>query len=56
MNANGKRIKHEQDYINFLERRAKSANFKKNVTPEVYEETKEKLKEAKLILRILQRK
>lgn len=54
MNANEKRLKHEQDYIEFLERRVKSANFKKNVSPEEYEKTEQKLKKAKLVMRVLQ--
>jgi hypothetical protein len=56
MNADQKRIKHEQDYIEFLERRVKSANFKKNVSPEEYEKTEQKLKKAKLVMRVLQGK
>ncbi len=56
MNANEKRIKHEQEYIEFLERRVKSSNFKKNVSPEEYEKTEKKLKKAKLVLRVLQGK
>lgn len=56
MNANEKRIKHEKDYIAFLERRSKSANFKKNVSPEEYEDNEKKLKKAKLVLRVLEKK
>ena len=55
MNTNQKRIKHEQDSIEFLERRVKSANYKKNVSPEEYAETEAKLKKAKLILRVLEK-
>lgn len=51
---NAKRIKHEEEYIKFLERRVNSANFKKNVSPEEYEKTEKKLKKARLILRTLQ--
>jgi len=53
MNPSEKRIKHEEEYIAFLERRLKSANFKKNVSLEEYEKTEQKLKKAKLVLRML---
>lgn len=55
MNANQKRIKHEQDYIEFLERRVKSANYKKNVSPEEYAETEAKLKKARFVMRMLEK-
>ena len=55
MNSNEKRIKHEQDFIAFLERRLASANFKKNVSEEEYEKTEKKLKKAKLVLKVLQK-
>lgn len=55
MNANEKRIKHEEDYIKFLENRLRIANFKKNVSLEEYEATEKKLKKAKLVLRMLQK-
>ena len=55
MNANQKRIKHEQDYIEFLDRRVKSANYKKNVSPEEYAETEAKLKKARLVMRVQRR-
>jgi len=55
MSTNEKRIKQETDYIQFLERRLASANFKKNVSPEEYEKTEKKLKKAKLVLRVLQK-
>lgn len=55
MNANEKRIKHEQDYIAFLERRVKSTNFKKNVSAEEYAEAEAKLKKARFILKTLQK-
>lgn len=54
MTSQEKRLKHEQDYIAFLERRLKSPNFKKNVSQEEYEETERKLKKAKLVMRMLQ--
>ena len=53
MTTQQKRIKHEQDYIEFLERRAKSANYKKNVSPEEYAATEAKLKKARLVMRVL---
>jgi len=55
MSTQQKRIQHEQDYIKFLENRLRSANFKKNVSPEEYEKTEQKLKKAKLVLRVLQK-
>ena len=55
MNTQQKRIKHEQDYIEFLERRTKSANYKKNVSPEEYATTEAKLKKARLIMRVLKK-
>ena len=55
MNVNKKRIRHEQDYIEFLERRTKSANYKKNVSPEEYATTEAKLKKARLIMRVLKK-
>lgn len=55
MNTNEKRIKHEQEYIAFLERRLNSSNYKKNVSPEEYEATEKKLKKAKLVLKVLQK-
>jgi hypothetical protein len=53
MNDKQKRIKHEEDYIAFLEKRLNSSNFKKNVDDEEYKKTQEKLKKAKLVLKIL---
>ena len=55
MNTNQKRIQHEENYIRFLERRLASNNFKKNATPEEYEETEKKLKKARLILKVLKK-
>jgi hypothetical protein len=52
---NAKRIKQEENYIEFLERRLASSNYKKNVSPEEYENTERKLKKAKLVLRVLQK-
>jgi hypothetical protein len=53
MKDSQKRIKHEEEYITFLEKRLTSENFKRNVSEEEYEKTKEKLKKAKLVLKIL---
>lgn len=53
MNSKEKRKQHEENYIAFLENRLRSSNYKKNVSPEEYEETEKKLKKAKLVLRIL---
>lgn len=50
-----KRIKHEQDYIAFLEKRLASTNFRKNESAEVVEKTEAKLKKARLVLKILQK-
>jgi hypothetical protein len=55
MNTNQKRIKHEEDYINFLEKRLGSMNFKRNSSPEEIEKTEAKLKKAKLVLRVLKK-
>ena len=55
MTIKEKRLTHEREYIIFLERRLRSANFKKNVSPEEYEETEKKLKKAKLVLRVLEK-
>lgn len=53
MNTNQKRIKHEGEYIKFLEKRLSSMNFRRNSSPEEIEKTEAKLKKAKLILRVL---
>jgi hypothetical protein len=53
MNDKQKRIKHEEDYIAFLEKRLSSENFKKNVSQDEYDKTSQKLKKAKLVLKIL---
>ena len=54
-NMNHNRIQHEQDYIEFLERRVKSANFKKKVSPSEYEMAEKRLKKARLVLRMLEK-
>lgn len=48
-----KRIKQMQDYIEFLERRVNSKNYKANVTKEEYEKTVEKLKKERTKLKLL---
>ncbi len=48
-----KRLKQEEDYIAFLEKRLNSENYKKNVSSEEYSKTQEKLKKARLVLRML---
>jgi len=53
VNDKQKRIKQEEDYIVFLEKRLGSENYKKNVSVEEFDKTKEKLKKAKLVLRML---
>jgi len=47
------RIKKEQDYIEFLEKRLASENYKANVSSEEYQKTSDKLKKARLVLRML---
>jgi hypothetical protein len=53
MNTKEKRLKHEQDYIAFLEKRLKSNHYKSNVSPEEYAKTEQKLKKARLVFKIL---
>ncbi len=53
MNDKQKRIKQEEDYITFLEKRLNSENYKKNVSDEEYTKTEQKLKKARLVLKIL---
>ena len=48
-----KRVKQEEDYIAFLEKRLASKNFKANVSNEEFDKTAEKLKKARLVLKIL---
>jgi len=47
------RITKEQDYIEFLEKRLASENYKANVSSEEYQKTSDKLKKARLVLRML---
>ena len=42
-----------EQYIAFLEKRVASKNYKNNVSKEEFQKTQEKLKKAKLRLRIL---
>ena len=53
MKSTKEKIEHEQKYILFLEKRLNSVNFKNNVSTEEFAATQEKLKKAKLILKIL---
>ena len=53
MNTKEKRIKQEEDYIAFLEKRLNSENYKKNVSEDEYIKTEQKLKKARLVLKIL---
>ena len=55
MKPNQRRVDHEKEYVEFLTRRLKSANFKKNVSPEEFDKTEKKLKKAKLVLRMLEK-
>lgn len=49
-------ISHEVDYIAFLEKRLGSNHFRSNESPEVIAKTEDKLKKARLKLRLLQGK
>jgi len=53
MNTKEKRIKQEEDYIAFLEKRLNSENYKKNGSEDEYIKTEQKLKKARLVLKIL---
>jgi len=53
MNEKEKRLKHEENYILFLQTRLNSKNYKKNVSPEEFTKTEAKLKKAKLIFKML---
>jgi hypothetical protein len=46
-------IQHETEYVEFLKRRLESENFKANVSPEEYQETKKKYERAKFKLKML---
>lgn len=53
MNEKEKRVKHEEDYIVFLEKRLNSVHYKQVTNKEEYEKTQRNLKKAKLVLRML---
>lgn len=46
------KLEQHKDYIDFLEKRVNSDNFKNNVSKEEYDKTVEKLKKAKLLLKM----
>ena len=48
-------IEEHKKYIEFLEKRLDSENYKSNVSKEEYNKTKEKYKKAKLILKFYNR-
>ena len=48
-------LKHEKDYVEFLKKRLNSENFKKNVSEEEFEKTREKYDKAKFRLRIMEK-
>lgn len=47
------RVKHEREYIDFLTKRLASENFRKNMPPKAIEMTENKLKKARLVLKLL---
>ncbi len=47
------RIKQEEQYLAFLEKRLSSVNYKNNVSAEEYKKTKYKYDKAKLTLKML---
>jgi len=53
MNTKQQRLKHEQDYVAFLEKRLKSKHYKEHTSPEEYAKTEQKLKKARLVIKIL---
>ena len=48
-------LQHERDYVDFLEKRLSSTNFKKNVSEEEFQKTQEKYKNVKFKLRLLEK-
>lgn len=48
------RLEQEKNYIAFLEKRLASKNFRNNVSKEEVGKTEQKLKKAKLVLKLLQ--
>jgi hypothetical protein len=51
-----KKKKQYKNYLEFLEARLNSENYKKNASPEEYEETKQKYKKEKLVQKLLNKK
>ena len=45
-------LKQHKEYIEFLEKRLNSKNYKANVSDDEYKKTKEKLDKARLILKL----
>jgi hypothetical protein len=45
-------LKQHKNYIEFLEKRLNSKNYKANVSEEEYNKTKEKLDKARLVLKL----
>jgi hypothetical protein len=52
-NSKEQKIKHSEEYIEFLRKRLASENYKASVTKEEYDKTKAKLDKEKLILKFL---
>ena len=50
------RLQHEKEYVEFIKKRLASNHFIENSTPEEIEKTNQKLKKARLVLKILQAK
>lgn len=48
-----RKIKHSEEYIEFLKKRLASENYKSSVSDEEYKKTKAKLDKEKLILKFL---
>lgn len=46
-------LKQRQEYIEFLEKRLASSNYKNNVSESEYKKTEEKLKKEKLLVKML---
>lgn len=51
--TNQERIKREEDYVAFLQKRLSSEHYKANVSEEEFDKTKGKYDKAKLVLKIL---
>jgi hypothetical protein len=50
------KLKHEQEYLEFLKKRLASANYRANVTPEEFAKTKASYEKAKFKVKILRGK